>query len=88
MSNLKTNQISVDETKMNGVSQIVNSKSIIKLFLSNEEDINAQNEVKLILIQCGWTALYRTIVAGNSKATSYLLEIGADPNIQCNVKYN
>jgi hypothetical protein len=36
-------------TSCNTVSQIINSESIMKVFVSDKEDINAKNEVVLIL---------------------------------------
>lgn len=53
---------------------------IIKLFLHQDENIDNKNE-------CGWTPLYRTIVADNSEATEIFLEMGANPNIPSNVLY-
>ena len=54
------------------------SKNILKLFC---KDINKIN----ILDECGWTPLYRTIIAGDILATKILLKNGADPNIKCSM---
>ena len=38
-----------------------------------------------LLDECGWTPLYRTIIAGDLKATNILIKKGANPNIQCSM---
>ena len=43
------------------------------------KDLSKINE----LDECGWTPLYRTIIAGDIFSTTLLLNNGADPNIQC-----
>jgi hypothetical protein len=68
------------ERKGNSVSQIKNRESIMKVFVSDIENLNAVNE-------CGWTPLYRTIIGANNKATAILLKYGANPNIKCNVYF-
>ena len=37
------------------------------------------------LDECGWTPLYRTIIAGDLNASHILILKGADPNIQCSM---
>ena len=65
----------------NTVSQIINSESIMKVFVNDKEKLDEKNE-------CGWTPLYRTIIGGNNTATEHLLGIGADPNVKSNVSLN
>ena len=43
------------------------------------KDLSKINE----LDECGWTPLYRTIIAGDVSSSKYLIEKGADPNIKC-----
>jgi ankyrin repeat protein len=74
---LKCEDLITSQDKINKV----NKEQILKLFISESEEINSKNEV-------GWTPLYRTIVADNPLATEILLEMGADPNVQCNVRIN
>lgn len=79
VSTLKSRSIEQFNRK-NTVSQIINSDSIMKVFVNDKEDIDKKNE-------CGWTPLYRTIIGGNNTATEHLLSIGADPNIKSNVNF-
>lgn len=51
---------------------------ILKLFCSDINKINEKDE-------CNWTPLYRSVIAGNLKATEVLLKNGANPNIQCSM---
>ena len=48
----------------------------IQIFCKDLSKINIPDE-------CGWTPLYRTIIAGDIFSTTLLLNNGADPNIQC-----
>ena len=47
----------------------------LNMFCKDISKINNRDE-------CGWTPLYRTVVSGILNATEYLLNNGADPNIQ------
>ena len=47
----------------------------LNIFCKDISKINNRDE-------CGWTPLYRTVVSGILNATEYLLNNGADPNIQ------
>ena len=47
----------------------------LNIFCKDISKINNRDE-------CGWTPLYRTVVSGILDATEYLLNNGADPNIQ------
>ena len=62
-------------------NQIIPESNPVHLFCESKGEINIPNEY-------GWTPLYRTIIAGNLKATEILMENGANPNIQCNVSYH
>jgi ankyrin repeat protein len=75
IENIKKN---LNKTKKNNI----NSIDILKGFLKEgeENNINQKNEI-------GWTPLYRSIITENINATEILLEKGADPDIQCSVKY-
>ena len=53
-------------------------EEILKLFCPDIEKINEKDE-------CNWTPLYRSVIAGNIKASEVLLNNGADPNIQCSM---
>ena len=53
-------------------------KNIINIFCKDISKIN-------ILDECGWTPLYRTVIAGDIFATEILLKKGANPNIQCSM---
>ena len=48
----------------------------LQIFCKDLSKINIPDE-------CGWTPLYRTVIAGDIFSTSLLLNNGADPNIQC-----
>jgi hypothetical protein len=73
---------------LTGLTGLINSESITRFIVKNKEELNAKNEVRIILIKCDWTPLYRTIIYEKEKATENLLKMGADPNIRCNVDYN
>jgi hypothetical protein len=73
---------------LTGLTGLINSESITRFIVKNKEELNAKNEVRIILIECDWTPLYRTIIYEKEKATENLLKMGADPNIRCNVDYN
>ena len=53
-------------------------KNVINIFCKDISKIN-------ILDECGWTPLYRTIIAGDLFASKILIKKGADPNIQCSM---
>ena len=53
-------------------------KNVINIFCKDISKIN-------ILDECGWTPLYRTIIAGALFASKILIKKGADPNIQCSM---
>ena len=75
------NNISLESSETNKISEIKSLEKedeILKLFCSDTEKINEKDE-------CNWTPLYRSVIAGNLKATEILLNNGANPNIQCSM---
>ena len=75
------NNISLESSETNKIYEIKNVEKedeILKLFCSDIEKINEKDE-------CNWTPLYRSVIAGNLKATEVLLSNGANPNIQCSM---
>ena len=54
----------------------VQNQRHLQLFCKDLSKINLPDE-------CGWTPLYRTVVAGDIFSATLLLNNGADPNIQC-----
>jgi len=56
-------------------NSIQNSKNF-QIFCKDLTKINIPNE-------CGWTPLYRTVIAGDISSTNFLLNNGADPNVKC-----
>ena len=51
---------------------------VINTFCKDLTKINTLDE-------CGWTPLYRTIIADDLFATKILIQKGADPNMQCSM---
>ena len=75
------NNISLESSETNKIYEIKNLEKedeILKLFCTDIEKINEKDE-------CNWTPLYRSVIAGNLKATEVLLNNGANPNIQCSM---
>ena len=72
--NLNTTLLSKPSLTLNPITSPEKTK-IISTFCSSPSKINTPNE-------CGWTPLYRTVIAGDLKATELLIQVGADPNIQ------
>ena len=72
--NLNTTLLSKPSITLNPITSPEKSK-IISTFCPSPSKINTPNE-------CGWTPLYRTVIAGDLKATELLIQVGADPNIQ------
>ena len=72
--NLNTTLLSKPSLTLNPITSPEKSK-IISTFCPSPSKINTPNE-------CGWTPLYRTVIAGDLKATELLIQVGADPNIQ------
>ena len=69
------------ETPLNKKNLIPKNNSIqnnknIQIFCKDLTKINIPNE-------CGWTPLYRTVIAGDIPSTNLLLNNGADPNVKC-----
>ena len=56
-------------------NSIQNNKNL-QIFCKDLTKINIPNE-------CGWTPLYRTVIAGDISSTNFLLNNGADPNVKC-----
>ena len=56
-------------------NSIQNNKNL-QIFCKDLNKINIPNE-------CGWTPLYRTVIAGDIPTTNLLLNNGADPNVKC-----
>ena len=50
----------------------------LQMFCKDISKINNRDE-------CGWTPLYRTVVSGILNATEFLLNNGADPNVQSSI---
>ena len=59
-------------------TDINKEKEVLNTFCKNLSKINDLDE-------CGWTPLYRTIIAGDFFASQILLNNGANPNIQCSL---
>ena len=57
-------------------SNSMQNQKHIQIFCKDLSKINIPDE-------CGWTPLYRTVIAGDIFSTTLLLNNGADPNIQC-----
>ena len=55
-----------------------NTQEILNIFCKDITKINIKDE-------CGWTPLYRTVIAGDILSTKILLTKGANPNIQCSM---
>ena len=53
-------------------------QEVLNIFCKDLTKINSLDE-------CGWTPLYRTIVAGDLNASHILILKGANPNIQCSM---
>ena len=69
------------ETPLNKKKLIPKNNSIqnnktLQIFCKDLTKINIPNE-------CGWTPLYRTVIAGDITSTNLLLNNGADPNVKC-----
>ena len=78
---LSTENVNKFETPSNKQNTIPKSKTVqnqkhLQIFCKDLSKINIPDE-------CGWTPLYRTIIAGDIFASTLLLNNGADPNIQC-----
>ena len=74
-------QISRETSKKIKFPDIINDtkiQEVLNIFCTDLSKINSLDE-------CGWTPLYRTIIAGNIDASHILLLKGADPNIQCSM---
>jgi len=69
---------SVNNNIKNIISEEEKTKNVINIFCKDISKIN-------ILDECGWTPLYRTVIAGDLFASKILIEKGADPNIQCSM---
>ena len=78
---LNSQSVNAFETPINKQNIIPNTSTIknqnnFQMFC---KDISKINE----LDECGWTPLYRTIIAEDIASTLFLLSKGADPNIKC-----
>ena len=78
---LSTENVNKFETPSNKQNSIPKSKTVqnqkhLQIFCKDLSKINVPDE-------CGWTPLYRTVIAGDIFASTLLLNNGADPNIQC-----
>ena len=69
---------SVNNNEKNPILNDEKIKNVLNIFCKDIKNLN-------ILDECGWTPLYRTIIAGDLFATKILLSKGADPNIQCSM---
>ena len=72
------NRFETPSTKENMIPKCnsVQNQRHLQLFCKDLSKINIPDE-------CGWTPLYRTVVAGDIFSATLLLNNGADPNIQC-----
>ena len=68
------NSVNIKDKKIYSEQEKI--KNVINIFCKDISKIN-------ILDECGWTPLYRTVIAGDLFASKTLLNNGADPNIQC-----
>ena len=71
MPSLTLEKLNITQEKITSPEKI----KIIQTFCQSPSKINTPNE-------CGWTPLYRTVIAGNLKATELLIQNGANPNIK------
>ena len=69
---------SVNNPEKNQILTEEKIKNVLNIFCKDITKLN-------ILDECGWTPLYRTIIAGDLLATKILINKGADPNIQCSM---
>ena len=69
---------SVNNPEKNQILTDEKMKNVLNIFCKDITKLN-------ILDECGWTPLYRTIIAGDLLATKILINKGADPNIQCSM---
>ena len=72
------NEFETPSNKQNIItkSNTVQNQKHLQIFCKDLSKINIPDE-------CGWTPLYRTIIAGDIFSSTLLLNNGADPNIQC-----
>ena len=68
MPSLTLEKLNITQEKITSPEKI----KIIQTFCQSPSKINTPNE-------CGWTPLYRTVIAGNLKATELLIQNGANP---------
>ena len=71
----QTSNNSPRESNSENKKDIQIESDYLHIFCKDISKINNRDE-------CGWTPLYRTVVSGILNATEYLLNNGADPNIQ------
>ena len=57
-------------------TSLLKNKNNFQIFCKDISKINDFDE-------CGWTPLYRSVIAGDISSTTFLLNKGADPNIKC-----
>ena len=67
-----------NKRNLNPINNSMKNQKHLQIFCKDLSKINIQDE-------CGWTPLYRTVVAGDIFATTLLLNNGADPNVQCSM---
>lgn len=78
VNNEKINRAPLKENKLPNVIDEQNNQEVINTFCKDLSKINSLDE-------CGWTPLYRTIIAGDLNASHILITKGANPNIQCSM---
>ena len=66
------------EIKIPDILDEAKIQEVINIFCKDLSKINTLDE-------CGWTPLYRTVVAGDLNASHILITKGANPNIQCSM---
>ena len=72
------NEFETPSNKQNTLpkSNTVQNQKHLQIFCKDLSKINIPDE-------CGWTPVYRTVIAGDIFSSTLLLNNGADPNIQC-----
>ena len=78
LSSQTVNNFETPCNKQNSINETSTTKNQnnFQIFCKDLSKINEKDE-------CGWTPLYRTIIAGDFSSTMLLLNNGANPNIKC-----
>ena len=73
--------ISREQSKEIIIPEILDESKIQEVINTFCKDLSKINT----LDECGWTPLYRTVIAGDINASNILISKGANPNIQCSM---